>query len=284
MIPSRLHAVHRTLALWRADARAYQIACLAALTLYGCSCLGFDLQPAIAATLVATVLAAQWLGARLVAVRFEAQSALISGLSLCLLLRTNSVLCAILAGAVTIGSKFVLRWRGKHIFNPTNIGLVLILALAPQHAWIAAGQWGSGAMAAFAIACAGSLVIGRAQRSATTLAFLCTYAALLLARAAWLGDPLPLALHMLQNGTLLVFAFFMLSDPKTTPNSVPARLLFGSLVACSAAFVQFVLFRRNGFLWALAACAITVPLWDWLWPAAPYVWRRPLALRQQETP
>ena len=55
---------------------------------------------------------------------FDPRSALISGLSLCLLLRANSVWLVVLTAVVTIASKFVIRWRGKHIFNPTNFGIV----------------------------------------------------------------------------------------------------------------------------------------------------------------
>ncbi|HET9315457.1 MAG TPA: hypothetical protein VFQ51_07685, partial [Vicinamibacteria bacterium] len=101
------------------DPRPYQIACLAGLLAYGVAALGFDVGRAQVAVTLATALLAQALCGRLARVpRFDPRSALISGLSLCLLLRTDSLPLAAVAAVVTIASKFVLRVRGKHVFNP----------------------------------------------------------------------------------------------------------------------------------------------------------------------
>jgi Na+-translocating ferredoxin:NAD+ oxidoreductase RnfD subunit len=81
-------------------------------------------------------------------------------------------------------------------------------------------------------------------------------------------------LHRLQSGALLLFAFFMISDPKTTPDSRAGRNLFAALVALGAWWVQFGLFRTNGLLWSLAAFSLAVPLIDWLLPGERYAWRR----------
>src|SRR6185295_10000294 len=89
-----------------------------------------------------------------------------------------------------------------------------------------------------------------------------------------LGEPLAIPLHRLESGALLLFTFFMISDPKTTPDSRAGRLLFGGLVAAGAWYVQFRLFRTNGLLWSLAACSLVVPLIDWLLPGSRYQWRR----------
>jgi Na+-translocating ferredoxin:NAD+ oxidoreductase RnfD subunit len=71
---------------------------------------------------------------------------------------------------------------------------------------------------------------------------------ILFRRAIWLGDPLAIPLHQLQNGAFLIFSFYMISDPKTTPNSRAGRVLFALLVAAGAGFVQFELYRTNGLL------------------------------------
>ena len=89
-------------------------------------------------------------------------SALISALSLCLLLRTNSVALAALAAVVTIASKFAIRVRGKHLFNPTNFGIMAMI-LATGQVWVSPGQWGSAAFFAFLIACLGGLVVNHAS-------------------------------------------------------------------------------------------------------------------------
>src|SRR6185436_14694879 len=92
---------------------------------------------------------------------FDPRSALISGLSLCLLLRTSSLLLAVAAAVLTIAGKLVLRWRGKHVFNPTNFGIVALLLLTDR-VWVSPGQWGSVAFFAFLMACLGGLVVHRA--------------------------------------------------------------------------------------------------------------------------
>lgn len=108
-----------------------------------------------------------------------------------------------------------------------------------------------------------------------TLGFLACYIGLLFARTLWLGDPLSIPLHQLETGALLIFAFFMISDPKTTPDSRTGRLAFALLVALAALYVQFGLFRPNGPLWALIACSPLVPLVDRFFPGARYDWSRP---------
>ena len=254
------------------DPRHYQISILSGLLLYGMGWLDFDIGVSRAALILSTVLFTQWLctlACRLPA--FDPKSALISGLSLCLLLRTNDVALAAAAGAVAVGSKFVLRIRGKHIFNPTNGALVAMMACA-GHVWVSPGQWGNAAFFGFLMACLGGLVVNRAARSDVTYAFIAFYSALVIGRSLWLGEPLTIPLHRLQNGALLLFTFFMISDPKTTPDSRAGRILFAGLVACGAAYVQFRLFRTNGLLWSLACWSAVVPLIDRWLPGRRYEW------------
>src|SRR5262249_13967008 len=140
------------------------------------------------------------------------------GLSLCLLLRTNNPELAFLAAVITIASKFVIRFRGKHVFNPTNGGLVAMMLVSGQ-VWVSPGQWGSLAFFAFLRACAGGLVVTRAARADVTYTFIAFYCPLVVGRSMYLGEPLTIPLHRLQSGALLLFTFFMISDPKTTPDS-----------------------------------------------------------------
>jgi Na+-transporting NADH:ubiquinone oxidoreductase subunit NqrB len=205
--------------------------------------------------------------------RFDPRSALISALSLCLLLRTGSLGLAILAAGVAIASKFTLRVRAKHVFNPTNFALVAMM-LATGQVWVSPGQWGSGLVFAFLLASAGGLVVNRAARADVTLAFLASWASLLVARSLWLGEPLAIAVHRLENGALVLFAFFMISDPRTTPDSRAGRVLFAMLVALGTYAVQFKLFRSNGLLWSLAVCSLLVPLIDRVLPGSRNQWRR----------
>lgn len=249
------------------DARLWQIATLASLLAYGTAFLGFDVTLPRALLIVGTALGTQALGtlfARLPA--YDPWSALISALSLCLLLRTNSPLVAAFAAAAAIGSKFLFRFNGKHLFNPTNFALVLVIAVTGD-AWVSPGQWGSAAFFGFLLACAGRFVVHRADRGDVTLAYLATMLLLVVGRSLSLHEPLAIPFHRLESGALLLFAFFMISDPKTTPNSRLGRVFFGALVATGAAYVQFRLFRPNGALWSLALCSLLVPLIDLLFPA-----------------
>ena len=115
-------------------------------------------------------------------------------------------------------------------------------------------------------------MVNRALRSDVSLAFLGSYAALLLSRSLWLGEPLLIPLHRLHNGALLLFSFFMISDPRTTPNSRAGRLLFAMMVALGVGTIQFVLFQTNGLLWSLALCSLSVPVIDKFLPGQGYIW------------
>ena len=266
------------------DPRWYQIAALSALLGYGVGWLDFDVGPAQIAITLASVLVAQVVGTRLAKLpAFDPRSALISGLSLCLLLRSNSLTLAAIAGVVAIASKFVFRFRDKHLFNPTNFALVAMMLATGNHVWVSPGQWGSVAFFAFLIACLGGLVVMRAARSDVTLTFLAGWLALIFGRSLWLGEPVAIPVHRLQNGALLLFAFFMISDPRTTPDSRAGRIVFALLVAVGAWIVQFKLFRTNGLLWSLAICAFCVPLLDWLLPGTRYRWTTPRNTRPRSS-
>jgi Na+-transporting NADH:ubiquinone oxidoreductase subunit NqrB len=256
------------------DPRYYQIATLASLLAWGLFGLRFDVRWDVALVMIASAFATQYAASRALGLRFEPKSALISILSLCLLLRTNHLSLAALAAVLTIGSKFLLRIDGKHLFNPTNFGIAVTMA-ATGAVWVSPGQWGTGAFFAFLMACLGGLVIHRAARSDVTYAFLSFYAAVLFGRALWLGDPLTIPLHQIENGAFLLFAFFMISDPKTTPESRSGRILFALTVALGAGYVQFVLFRPNGLIWSLALVSMTTPLWNRLFPGRRYDWNAP---------
>jgi enediyne biosynthesis protein E5 len=243
---------------------------LSALLGYG-MWLGFGVSWLQVALVIGAALAAQWICSRLWRLpRFDPLSALISGIGLATLLRTNGVLPAVLAAAGAIASKFVLRWRGKHLYNPTNLVLVVMLLLGAG--WISPGQYGQVAFAAMLIVCAGLMVVTRAARADVTLSFLVVYSGVLFGRSLWLGEPLSIPLHRLESGLLLQFAFNMISDPKTTPDSRAGRVLFGALVALGAGFVQFRLFRTNGPVWSLAVFTLVVPLLDRLLPGHRYEW------------
>ncbi len=266
------------------DARWLQIGSLASLLVYGVAVLDLEVRPAAASVVISICLIAQWLGTRLAGLpAFDPKSALISGLSLSLLARTADPVWLVVAPALTIGSKFVLRVDGRHVFNPTNFGLAVAM-LASDRVWVSPGQWGSVAITAFAAICLGSLVVRRAERSDVTWAFLAAWLGLLFGRAWWLGDPIAIPLHQTVNGALLIFAFFMISDPKTTPDSRWGRILFACLVASVAYVLRFVYFDSNALIWALAGCSPLVPVFNRLLAGRRYEWPGRAPVRLSPTP
>ncbi len=246
----------------RVDPRWYQIGALGSLLAYGLAAERFEAWPAGILTVVGVTLGTQFAMSRVIGLpRTELRSALITALSLCLLLRTQSLTTATLAGVIAISSKFLLRRSGRHLFNPSALAIGAVLVLRDD-AWVSAVQWGSVAFFGLLVACGGGFVVSRALRSDVALAFLGFHAAILFGRAWWLGDPLAIPLHQLQTGALLIFAFFMISDPRTTPATRGGRIVFAGLVAGVAGLISFHLFGTNAPIWALLLCAPTVPLID----------------------
>jgi Na+-transporting NADH:ubiquinone oxidoreductase subunit NqrB len=185
----------------------------------------------------------------------------------------------VLGAVLAIGSKFVLRLDGKHIFNPANFAIAVLLLLTDV-AWISPAQWGSRTWAVFLFVCLACLVLSRAKRADIAITFLGSYIAILLARALYLGDPLAIPMKQMQSGALLLFTFFMITDPKTTPDRRSARMLFAVLVAAAAAWLQFAYYMPHGMMYALFFASPLVPLLDRLFPRdrpdVRFEWSRPV--------
>jgi Na+-translocating ferredoxin:NAD+ oxidoreductase RnfD subunit len=151
----------------------------------------------------------------------------------------------------------------------------VVLLFTTQGIWISPGQWGSTVWLAALLAFFAILVLHAAQRSDVALFFLVSHAALLLARAWWLGDPLAIPIHQLQSGSLLIFAFFMISDPRTTPDSRLGRFLFALSVALLAHYLTFFMQMRPALYVALIALSPLILLIDKVLPAQRFQWSRP---------
>jgi enediyne biosynthesis protein E5 len=259
----------------RMDARLLQIALQAALLTLGVLARDFSLRPEQMALTFAAGLAAQALWLRVLDIRHAGYlSAVVTCFGLSLLLRADNLWLHPLVAVLAIGSKFVLRVNGKHVFNPANLGVILAIGLLPG-AWISPGQWGADLSYALLVIALGTVVAQRARRRDTSWSFLAAYLALCALRVAWLGQDWAVWWHQLENGALLLFAFFMISDPMTSPNRPAARVVHACAVALAAFLWQYALFRPNGAMWALFLCAPLVPLLDRLLPAARFRWREP---------
>jgi Na+-transporting NADH:ubiquinone oxidoreductase subunit NqrB len=264
----------RVLSQFCRDARYGQIACLGTLLLL----LVLRADPGVerwqGLICVGVCLIVQWLCCRLVGVRFDGRSPMITGLSLGLLFRADIPALWAAAALLAVGSKFVLRVGGKHIFNPANFAISVLLLLLPDDVWVSPGQWGAALWLAFGLAAAGGLVVQRAARGDIALAFLLAYGAMLVTRCEVLGDPLTIPAHQLQSGALLLFGCFMITDPRATPDHRAGRMVFAIAVAALAYHLQFVAQIRPGLFLALFFVSPVVPLIDLVLPAARFTWTR----------
>lgn len=268
------------------DARLYQILFLSSFLLLGTGTRDWTLRPEIVATAIATCLITQWLWSlhstpltpptsisiNLPPRHSALPSALITALGLSMLLRTEHISTMILAAVIAISSKFLLKVNGKHLFNPTNIGIVAAIALT-HDAWISPGQWGESSWYALLFLGTGGVVVQRVGRWDTTGAFLGSYALLELGRNLWLGWTGDVLLHRLSSGSLLVFSLFMITDPRTIPNSRVARLVWASAIALLAFILRNVYFVPTAVFWSLFALAPLSVVLDLIWAAPRFSWQ-----------
>jgi len=199
-------------------------------------------------------------------------SVLISAMSLCLLLKTNDWYVSLLAAFLTVASKYVLRFNQKHIFNPSAFGIVATI-LFTKDAWLSPGQWGSNAVIFFGVITFGTIVVTRVQKLDVSLAFLLTFIGLLYWRQVYvLGWPMDYFIHSVSTGSLLLFTFFMISDPRTSPNHPIARIIWAVLIAAVSFYLAAFKWKYNTIIWILVAAAPLVPLLDKIFKAKAFHW------------
>jgi enediyne biosynthesis protein E5 len=260
---------------WLTDARHYQIAALGILLVFNIAVLdlGARLLPSMLA--ITSALATQALCWRVWSLpRIDLRSPLITGLSLSLLLRADEPWVYVAAGIIAISSKFLLRLEGKHLWNPAGLAIVVLL-FGTNHVWISPGQWGASLWFAALLMFLAILVLQAARRADISLFFLGVHAALLFARALWLGDPMTIPIHQLESGSLLLFAFFMISDPRTTPDARLGRFLIALAVALLAHWLAFFMQMRPALYVALTALSPLTPMLDRILPAERFQWVKP---------
>ena len=267
------------------DARLYQIAFLSGFLGLGVWSRDWTVQPHIALTAIVACACTQVILVLLLPPPAHSQhpqwryaltslpSAAITSLSLCLLLRTNHPYTMALAGSLAIASKFWLRSpQHKHFFNPANFGIVMVLILTGD-AWVSPGQWGTDWWAVLLFAGTGGLITGRVGRWETSAAFLGTYGLLEIGRNAWLGWSWDVAFHHLTSGSLLLFALFMLTDPRSIPNARLARVMWAVSIALLTFGLQYIFFVPAAMFWALFALAPTTLWFDRVWPDSCFQWQ-----------
>ena len=256
------------------DARYFQI--LFQLTFLGYGIVYLSWQPnwALFATYIVVALATQWVADSLTAKAVQpiignksfmykgGLSAVISAASLCLLLKSNELYIGALASVISIGSKYVFRIGGKHIFNPSALGIVAVL-YGTGNAWLLPSQWGFSATILFMVATLGIIVITKVQKLDVCFAFLLTFLGLLYYRQViYLHWSVDVFWQSMSTGSLLLFSFFMISDPKTAPNHKYARVLWGIAIGATAYYFTIYQFVQAAPIKVLVLLAPLVPLFN----------------------
>jgi enediyne biosynthesis protein E5 len=215
-------------------------------------------------------------------ITFSFPSVLISSFGLSLLLKTNDIKIAALAAFISIASKFIIRIKGKHIFNPSALGIVAAIFLT-DGAWFSPGQWGSSTVILFSVCCLGFIVTTRIQKLDTSLAFLCTFAGLLFLRQIiYLGWPMDFFVQSVSTGSLLLFSFFMITDPKTIPNHAIARVVWCMAIAAIAFYLTAFKFINGAPIFVLVLAQPLVPLLDKFFKAKAFQWKPEHVMTKKE--
>ena len=251
------------------DPRVPQIFSLALLLLLGTQWKSFplDWRSAVALVLVVTFLQ------MLLLPRRSLLSGFISVLSVLLLLRCRAWPWYALAGGLVVFSK---RWVGTasgHLFNPANFAIVCLLLLFPSYCWVSFGQWGFEHWLLGLMVALGGAVTSKARTLSVSLGFLGSYGLLLFLRVHYLEQAGGVWVQQMQSGSLLVFSFFMISDPRTVPVRLWARGLFVAVVALLAFIFRFNYDEPNGLFYALFLMAPLTPFIDNLTKSKRYDWQ-----------
>jgi enediyne biosynthesis protein E5 len=168
------------------------------------------------------------------------QSAYISGISLTLLLKPQggSLWPFALGGFLAIASKYVLRWREQHLWNPTNFAIVALLLLAPTRISVLSHQWGNDLATNLVIWAFGLVIASRVGALHITLAYAASFLLLGALRALALGQPVVPELAPITGPEYQLFVFFMITDPRTVVRGRGRQALVAVLIALAEAAIR----------------------------------------------
>ena len=197
----------------------------------------------------------------------------------------------IFIGVVAFGmaTKYLIRWKGRHIFNPSNVALVLafvILGVTRTEPldlwWIPMGLW---MVVTYVILVGGGLLIAwELKMLGLVIGFMVAFAAFLAVAlsqvpdhclvASWHVTPMcgrELWQILVTSPEVLIFALFMIPDPRTVPDGQVARVVFGVIVAMLAVLLigptTLEFWTKTAILASLViACALRFALVAFLAP------------------
>jgi Na+-translocating ferredoxin:NAD+ oxidoreductase RnfD subunit len=195
----------------------------------------------IGTSLIAEVVLA-WL---LLGTRKNLASAYISGISVGILIRSNMVWPYVVTALLSILSKYVLRYKGRHLWNPSNFGVSWMLFMAPLSVAGLGIQWGNNLFAMAVIWSLGLVIVYRAKKFHVTAAYVISFVILSYVRSLITTDPFLSELSPLTGPMYQLFIFFMITDPGVAVSGKRNQVLVVVLVA----LVEFVL-RLDSFIYA----------------------------------
>ena len=183
-------------------------------------------------------------------------SAYITGISVGILLRSPAFWPYALCSLIAITSKYVLRVKGRHIWNPSNFGICVMLFLASDAVASLSIQWGNNLWAMLVIWALGTAIIWRLRRFHICAVYVVSFIALAFLRAWITGDPWQSEISPITGPEYQLFIFFMITDPKTTVRSKLGQCV----VAFCVAVVEFFLRLDQSIYAPLYALFIVGPI------------------------
>jgi len=172
-------------------------------------------------------------------------SAYITGISVGILIRSTMIWPYIITALLSIMSKYVLRYHGKHLWNPSNFGVSWMLFMVPLDVSGLSIQWGSNLLPLVVIWVLGLVIVKRAKRIHVTLTYVISFILLAYLRSFISGDTFLAEISPLTGPMYQLFIFFMITDPGTSVSTRKGQILVAILVAV----VECIL-RLNSFIYA----------------------------------
>lgn len=172
-------------------------------------------------------------------------SAYVSGISVGILVRSPAFWPYALCSAISITSKYVLRVRGRHLWNPTNFGIVAMLLLAPDAVAGLSVQWGNNLLPMIVVWMLGTVILRSVGRLHITLTYVASFLVFAAVRSGITGHPILSEIAPITGPMYQLFIFFMITDPKTTVGPKWAQSMVAVLIA-----VLETLFRLMQWVYA----------------------------------
>jgi Na+-translocating ferredoxin:NAD+ oxidoreductase RnfD subunit len=191
------------------------------------------------------------------------QSAYISGISLTLLVKPQgSALWPIALGAwLAIASKYVLRYRDNHLWNPTNFAIVMLLLAAPERVSVLSHQWGNELATNLVIWTFGLVIAARVRVLHITLTYVGSFLVLNTLRSLLLGQPILPEIAPITGPMYQLFIYFMITDPRTVVRGRRWQIIVAVIIALVEALIRFASDQGWPLPTAFNAAPALVSLW-----------------------